>query len=310
MDLAIKRLKVEKINTLTGHRDCVYSLESGIAEYQIFSSGGDGLIAVWDLQQPEVGKLLARVPHSVYALHTLPSYEALIVGHNTEGLHWIDLQKMQEKKSLKTTQKAIFDIKHFKKYLFVANADGSVQIIDLENWSFWYTFLHSTLSARSLALHPHETLLAVGYSDYCIRVFDFYKRVLLYEWQAHRNSVFSLVYSPCGNYLISGSRDAHLKVWSAMHNYELVYDIPAHLFAINYIVYSPCQKYLATASMDKTIKIWDTKTFKLLKVIDKARHASHSTSVNRLLWHKARNWLISSSDDRTIKIWKIEPMTL
>jgi WD40 repeat protein len=81
--------------------------------------------------------------------------------------------------------------------------------------------------------------------------------------------------------------------------------IVAHLYAINHLSFSPNGKYFATCSMDKSIKIWETNTFKLLKVIDKARHAGHGTSVNKLFWSGYRNQLISGSDDRTISIWNL-----
>jgi WD40 repeat protein len=57
--------------------------------------------------------------------------------------------------------------------------------------------------------------------------------------------------------------------------------------------------------MDKSIKVWDMEALKLLKVIDKARHAGHGTSVNKLLWTNYNDQLASASDDRTISIWNI-----
>jgi WD40 repeat protein len=57
--------------------------------------------------------------------------------------------------------------------------------------------------------------------------------------------------------------------------------------------------------MDKSIKVWDTEELKLLKVIDRARHAGHGTSVNKLLWTGFNNQLVSASDDRTISLWQI-----
>jgi WD40 repeat protein len=58
--------------------------------------------------------------------------------------------------------------------------------------------------------------------------------------------------------------------------------------------------------MDKSIKIWDAENFRLLKVIDKARHAGHGTSVNKLLWSEDQNRLLSVSDDRSASIWDIQ----
>ena len=58
--------------------------------------------------------------------------------------------------------------------------------------------------------------------------------------------------------------------------------------------------------MDKSIKVWDTTELKLLKVIDKARHAGHGTSVNKLLWTSFNDQLISASDDRTLSVWSLK----
>jgi WD40 repeat protein len=57
--------------------------------------------------------------------------------------------------------------------------------------------------------------------------------------------------------------------------------------------------------MDKSIKVWDAQAFRLLKVIDKARHAGHGTSVNKLLWTNFDDQLLSASDDRSISVWQI-----
>jgi WD40 repeat protein len=58
--------------------------------------------------------------------------------------------------------------------------------------------------------------------------------------------------------------------------------------------------------MDKSIKIWDSTTFRLLKVLDKSRHAGHGTSVNKVLWLAIDEVLITCSDDRTLGIWSIK----
>jgi WD40 repeat protein len=128
---------------------------------------------------------------------------------------------------------------------------------------------------------------------------------LKYSWQAHQNSVFSLRYSPDFQFLFSGSRDARLKVWDVNASYQMVEEIVAHLYAINHIEFSPDGKHFVTCSMDKTIKVWDANALRLLKVIDRARHAGHATSINKLLWRKYKNQLVSASDDRSMSVWQI-----
>ena len=120
---------------------------------------------------------------------------------------------------------------------------------------------------------------------------------------AHRLSVFTLAYTPDGQRLLSGSRDAHLRAWDAAGGYTLLHDVPAHLFALNRLALQPGGPLLATASMDKSVKLWQAADLKLLKVLDRARHAGHATSVNTLLW--LDGCLISGGDDRLISVWKI-----
>jgi WD40 repeat protein len=79
----------------------------------------------------------------------------------------------------------------------------------------------------------------------------------------------------------------------------------AHLYAINHLDFSPNGKHFVTCSMDKSIKVWDAEKLKLLKVIDRARHAGHGTSVNKVLWTKYQDQLLSASDDRTISVWNL-----
>jgi WD40 repeat protein len=302
----LSKIQAKKIATLAGHRDCVYALERSHLENKFISSGGDGLVAIWDLENPEIGKLIAQVKNSVYALKLIEERQQLLIGENMEGLHLIDLLKYEEVRTLKTSHNAIFDILYQAPHIILANADGSVQIIDQEHWYTQHTLQLSQKSARALALHLSAKHLAVAFSDCCIRILDTQTWKVIKTLEGHQNSVFAVAYSPCGKYLWSGSRDAHLRVWSVADNYEAAEAIPAHLFAINHIAFSPNGKWAATCSMDKSIKIWDTSSFRLLKVIDKARHAGHGTSVNKLLWCEYQNLLISGSDDRMLAVWQIQ----
>ena len=262
-------------------------------------------MAKWNLDEPENGRMIAKVPSSVYALEYYAPRNALIIGQNFEGIHLIDLDSKKEVGSIKTGQSAIFDIKVVKDRIIVALGNGEVQVFNLTTLLLEHSFKDSEKSARSLAVHEDLGHLAVGYSDNFVRIYDFKDWKLLKAIEAHKISVFTVRYSPDGRYLITGSRDAHLKVWDVFLKYDLKESIVAHMYAINQIEYSADGKHFVTCSMDKSIKVWDADTFKLLKVIDKTRHAGHGTSVNTLLWSSHNNLLISGSDDRSISIWDI-----
>lgn len=296
---------VHKLYDFKGHRDCVYALEYAQQASHFFSAGGDGLVAGWNLERPDQGELIARVPNSVYALHFLPDQQQLVVGHNQDGIHVIDVDSKKEVASLQLTSNAIFDIKSDSSHLIVAAGDGSVYVVDRDNLKPVKRITQSESSARCMAVHPNQEEFAVGYSDNHIRVFSLRDFTMTHQWLAHKNSVFTLLYSPDGHTLISGSRDAKLKRWEAAKQYRPVHEVAAHLYAINNMALSPDYKHFVTCSMDKSIKVWQMEDMKLLKVIDRARHAGHGTSVNKVLWLSDHR-LVSGSDDRNIAIWNIK----
>ena len=147
-------MNIEKIDTFGGHRDCVYTLESGLQSNQFFSAGADGLIVRWRLDRPDLGELVANIPASVYAMALHPVSGLLWVGQNYEGIHLIDTLNKREVGSLKLTSAAIFDIKFHKNDAFIALSDGVVAVLDAEQMAANKYLKASDQSARCLAINP------------------------------------------------------------------------------------------------------------------------------------------------------------
>ncbi len=292
---------VNKVHSLKGHRDCVYTLAAYKETNQFFSASGDGMVVLWDLTNPEEGQLIARLPNSVYALKYVASQNVLVAGHNYEGIHLLDVDTKTEVGSLKLTDAAIFDIQEHGGFLFVGAGDGSLTKVDPSSLTVKRKVQASQRSARSIAVDKNRAEIAVGFSDNMIRTYDFNLNMKR-EIPAHANSVFAVRYTPDSSFLVSGSRDARLKFWNA-DSLELEEEIVAHMFAINHFDFSPDAKHFVTCSLDKTIKVWDASERKLLKVVDRARHGGHVTSVNKVLWTPYKDQIVSASDDRTISVW-------
>lgn len=306
----MSKIQVNKLHTLTGHNDCIYALAEGADPRFFYTGAGDGMVVEWDLDRPKDGKLIAKLPHSVYALSVDRERNQLIIGHNFEGIHVIDLIENREVWSLKLTDQAIFDIKVAGNEIFVGTGDGVLVVVDSDERSVKKHIKLSSKSIRVMALAPTKRQLALGLSDHSIKILD-----LANDFQpvanlaGHTNSVFALSYSPDEQNLVSGARDAHLKFWES-ENYTHTENIVAHMYAINFLSFKEDGKYLVTCSMDKSIKVWDAVNHKLLKVIDKARNAGHGTSINKVLWSTYSGEVVSISDDRTISIWQIEEENL
>ena len=302
---AMSLLSVSKLHTFTGHKDCIYTLEQASEPGTFFSAGADGLVAEWNVARPEEGRLVAKANTSVYALKYLEEEHLLVIGQNFDGIRIIDLRNMKDKGSLKINQAAIFSIEAYNGKLFIGGGDGMLTVVSLEPLQIIFQEKVSEKSLRSIKLFPEQSEFAAGFSDNTIKIFNLIDYKIKQLIEAHANSVFTLTYSPDYKYLLSGSRDARLNVWRTNGIYHQAESIVAHMYAINHIAYSPDGRFFASCSMDKAVKLWDAESFRLLKVIDRARHAGHGTSVNRLLWLQD-NILLSASDDRTISAWNIE----
>lgn len=301
----MSNIQVKKLHTLTGHNDCIYALAEGPDPRFFYTGSGDGMVVEWDLDNPKDGKLIAKLPHSVYDISIDKERNLLYIGHNFEGIHVIDLREKKEVWSLKITNQSIFDIKIIGKSLFVATGDGVLTVIDVEEKSLVKHLKLSSKSARVMAVDKAQKNIAIGFSDHSIKIIDAFDFKPVQLLEGHTNSVFALAYSPVQNLLISGGRDASLKFWNTK-TYQQTGNVIAHMFAINYLSFKEDGKYFITCSMDKSIKVWDAEDHKLLKVIDKARHAGHGTSINKVVWSTYNQSIISVSDDRSISIWKVD----
>jgi len=300
------KVQVKKEHKFLGHKSSIYRVEESSDGKYFFSCGGDGFVVVWNIEDPDNGEVVAKVPNSVYCIGYSEDDDLLYVGHNYDGLHVIDWRNKKEVGSLKLTDGEIFDIKRWKEFIFVATGDGEIIKINAKTLEVDSRVKLSDKNCRTLTFRSDVDEMAVGFSDNCIRIMNPNTLEVLFVMEEHSKSVFSLVYSSDNKLLLSGSMDAHLMIWNVEEGYTLQQDIVAHMYAINAIAYSPDDSHFVTASMDKTIKVWDAKTFQLLKVIDKVRHEGHLTSVNSIFWSSLNGRVISCSDDRSISIWDIK----
>lgn len=298
-------LQIEKIAQLTGHNAAVFALGKDHAEDTFLSGAGDGWIVRWNLNEPENGRLIAKVDTQVFSLFLLPERSTVVVGNMNGGVHWVDLEQPERTRNIAHHQKGVFAIVPYQSYILTAGGQGMLTKWNRATGQALESIQLSNQSLRSLAVSTARDEIAVGSSDNAIYLLDAPTLQIRHKIPAaHDNSVFSLAYRPDDAVLLSGSRDAHLKAWDLEGAPRCVDDKPAHWFTINSIAFSPCGRWFATGSRDKTVKIWDTNTFKLLKVLETIRDKGHLNSVNRLFWSAHHDYLISASDDRSMIIWK------
>jgi len=299
-------MQAKKKTVFSGHKGPVYTITSGINAGEVLSGSSDQRLGSWNLLTGEAGDFSAVMPTHILALISIPSSKIIVAGTSGGTVHFLDPVNKKEVKADKYFEAQVFDFAISEKHslLFVSSGDGRIIVTDLRSFEKLKTLQLSNEKVRSIAVHPDEDSVAVATSNGHVHIFSLPLMQETYNWFAHDLAANCLCWHPEGKYLLSGGRDAHLKVWNPAKNFELIEDIAAHNFALYSIVFSPDGKLFATASRDKTVKVWDAETRQLLLRINKEKQEGHINSVNKVIW--TAEGLVSTGDDRAIILWQIE----
>jgi WD40 repeat protein len=295
-----------KINhSFLGHQGAIYALHQ-MAETSSFLSGGnDGWLVKWQIEQPELGVNLATIPGAILSIYYLPSENICVVGDLNGVIYWLDLNNPNiTPKAIAHHKKGVFSILHLDGHLFTAGGDGFFTKWSIRDQIPLESIRLSFKSIRCVEYDYQKDEFALGCSDGAIYWVDNSTFNLKESWSAcHLPSVFSLAFHPDKERMISGGRDALLKVWDRKDG-QLLQVIPAHRFTINHLILNTEGNLLFTASRDKSIRVWDSANFNLLASLNGLKGQGHQNSVNRLLWFQKQQTLLSASDDRQILSWK------
>ncbi len=292
------KLQVKHLKTYTGHQSAIYALCSD-GEGGFFSAGGDGMLVRWNPEKQD-GVLVARIPDNVYCLAFDETRGTLLAG-TRKGELFVITDILSTTPIVKRFEAHVKGL-----YKLMVTVDGYVSSGGDGHILFWdrqfqvVGKINNSLECTRALCYDHEYNLWAGSSDNAIRI---YNRDLQLQTtrSGHTNSVFCITAIPGGK-VISGGRDAQLKLWSKSEAPET--SISAHLLHIHAIQLQPSERLVATASMDKTVKIWDAGTLDLLKVLDKDKLPFHKASVNTLLWLDDHT-LASAGDDKLVFVFEV-----
>jgi WD40 repeat protein len=294
-------MKTELFAALTGHRDAVYALASGTENHLFYSAGGDGMIVEWDLQKPEEGRLVARMPATVYSLAYDKATHILFAGLRNGHIYKLDTGNASNAATA-FLHSEVFSLQPAGDMIIAGTGKGKLFLLD-DALRVMKEIAAAEKSCRAIAAHPQKNEIASGWSDRQVRIFD-RELNLLKSFPAHENSVFAAAYSTGGKRLFTGGRDAKLNEWNAEEDYTLMQSLPAHWYTINHLITG--DDLLFSASRDKTIRIWQQNPLKLLHTVSRPVPEAHSHSVNRLLWTGFENLLVSAGDDKVVRVWRVE----
>jgi WD40 repeat protein len=115
--------------------------------------------------------------------------------------------------------------------------------------------------------------------------------------KGHASLVFSVVFSPDGTRIASGSRDGTVRIWDTQTGGQLAL-FEGHTETVSSVVFSPDGTRIASGSSDKTVRIWDTQTGKQLALLK-----GHTDTVWSVVFSPHGTRITSGSFDKTVRIW-------
>lgn len=111
---------------------------------------------------------------------------------------------------------------------------------------------------NSLDFSPDGSLLAIGFSNSDIQLWDMSKKERFTELSGYSGDILQVDFSPEGDKLVSASYDKSLRVWSVDHR-PSAFEPARHESQIESIAFSPKGKRIASATKHQ-VKVWDTNT--------------------------------------------------
>lgn len=158
------------------------------------------------------------------------------------------------------------------------------------------------------------------------------------------SNILSLSISSDNLYIVSGSSDGLIRLWS-LHSFSLLSTFFGHTHWVTCISFSPDNSYLISGSYDMTLKIWNLHTARCINTLTESKGSilglccneeylvcgsidlvvrlyrykkwtlcyefkGHSDWICSVALSYSRELVVSGSGDNTVKIWSIRKKTL
>ncbi|KAH6560029.1 hypothetical protein BASA50_003229 [Batrachochytrium salamandrivorans] len=158
-----------------------------------------------------------------------------------------------------------------------------------------------------LALGPSGALLAAGYSDGAIRIWDTNSKTCIVTFNGHRASVTALAFDFLGTRLASGSSDTDIVLWDIVAECGL-FRLRGHKDQVTCLRFLTKNglDHLVSGSKDSLVKFWDIPSKHCVETLTTHRGEVWALEVSPI----DEKVLFTGAADGQIRVWSIDVDTL
>lgn len=282
--------------TLTGHNAPVYACVCD--ETLIYSAAGDRYVTRWK-EDGTQDQFAVKLDTAAYVL-ALNSANMLVMGCANGTAVAIDTQSKKLLWEHNYVGSALFSCVDIPESALLVWGDASGNLI-LTDYDGHLQARFPLDCGKIRQLKRYGNFLFAACQDGTWKQFELPSFNELISVKAHAGGTATLTFFPSSNLLITGGKDAHLRVWDLVTASELK-SLPAHYQTIYGLEQLSGTHQLVSVSMDKTIKIWNADSLQVEQRIE-FRDGGHNRSVNGCIV-QGEDRFITYGDDKKIVVWK------
>ena len=152
----------------------------------------------------------------------------------------------------------------------------------------------------TVAFGPDCVLLASGYADGTVILWNTAERLPLRILQPHSLAISTIAFDSSGRLLATGSWDKTVVIYNVRTG-QILHTLYGHSAAVLKVEFNRSASVLASASVDGTIRLWDTMSGRRRRLL-----SEHSGTVWSVAFSQDDEIMASASSDQTIRLWSTD----
>jgi WD40 repeat protein/predicted Ser/Thr protein kinase len=296
-----KTFEVRCLSSHDGAFTCaVFSRDGGIA----LAAGADRSVRIWDLLAGKERGRLATQRAAITAIALSPDgHRALTGGEDGVVTVW-DLEKKKSLRTINAHERAVRGLVfgHDGRYFLTSGEDGRAQLWDTESIEMRDQSREFVLRPRigflHLAADPRQNGVATPATDSSIYTW----RKGWKDWRilkGHQAPALCVSWSANFRYLLSGSADDTLRLWSMATGKTLMV-FKGHSGSVLCVDLSRDSRFALSGSTDRTVRLWD-----VVGEQEEACLEGHTDAVIAVAFHPDGRHALSAGRDGTLRTWEL-----